>query len=183
MKILERFDCMDTLLTKAEKQAAENILIEYHGIFASHRMDIGMNMEFKAEVISKDEKAIHSQNLPMPIHLKQDLIVKLPLMQKYGIITVLPFSKYASPFLNIERPTDNYVFLWTSPKINIPIADVYNENNHPVGTLSDAAQHFAGNSLLCKLQCSQAYHCLQMADQRSLEMLAFNFSGRIFAYK
>ena len=37
--------------------------------------------------------------------------------------------------------------------------------------------------MFCKLDCSQAYHCLQMADQRSIEMLAFNFAGRTFAYK
>ena len=41
----------------------------------------------------------------------------------------------------------------------------------------------AGKYLVCKLDCSQAYHCLQMADQRSVEMLAFNFASRTFAYK
>ena len=68
-------------------------------------------------------------------------------------------------------------------KINTLIADDYANNNHPVSTLSDAAQHLAGKSLFCKLDCSQAYHCLQMADQRSLEMLAFNFASRTFAYR
>ena len=68
-------------------------------------------------------------------------------------------------------------------KIYSLIADDYTNNNHPVNTLSDAAQHLAGNSLFCKLDCSQAYHCLQMADQRSVEMLAFNFASRNFAYK
>ena len=66
-------------------------------------------------------------------------------------------------------------------KINTLIADDYTNNNHPVSTLSDAAQHLAGKSLLCKLDCSQAYHCLQMADQRSVEMLAFNFASRTFS--
>ena len=47
----------------------------------------------------------------------------------------------------------------------------------------NTAQHLAGKSLFCKLDCSQAYHCLQMADQRSVEMLAFNFASRTFAYK
>ena len=56
-------------------------------------------------------------------------------------------------------------------------------NNHPVSTLSDAAQHLAGKKLFCKLDCSQAYHCLQMADQRSIEMLAFNCASRTFAYR
>ena len=41
----------------------------------------------------------------------------------------------------------------------------------------------AGKKLFCKLYCSQAYHCLQMGDQRSIEMLAFNFASRKFAYR
>ena len=68
-------------------------------------------------------------------------------------------------------------------KINGLIADDYTNNNLPVSTLSDAAQHLAGKSQFCKLDCSQAYHCLQRADQRSVEMLAFSFDSRTFAYK
>ena len=67
--------------------------------------------------------------------------------------------------------------------MNSLIADDCTDNNHPGSTLSYAAQHLAGNSLFCKLDCSQAYHCFQMADQRSMETLAFNFAIRIFAYK
>ena len=97
MKILKRFDWTDTLLTETEKQAVEDILVEYHDIFVRHRMGIGMNTEFKIKLTPKDDKAVYSQSLPMPIHLKEDLIGELALMHKYGIITVLPFSKYASP--------------------------------------------------------------------------------------
>ena len=68
-------------------------------------------------------------------------------------------------------------------KINTRIADDYTNNNHPVSTLSEPAQHLAGKSLFCKLNCSQPYHCLQMVDQRSVEMLAFNFASRTFAYR
>ena len=68
-------------------------------------------------------------------------------------------------------------------KINNLISDDYINNNHPVSTLVDAAQHLAGKKLFCKLDCSQAYHCLPMADQRSIEMLAFNFASRTFAYR
>ena len=63
------------------------------------------------------------------------------------------------------------------------IEDDCTNNNHPVSTLSDAAQNLTGKSLFCKLDCSQVYHCLQMADQRSVEMLASNFASRTFAYK
>ena len=74
-KFLERFDWTDTLLTETKTQAIEDILVAYHDIFARHRMDIGMNTEFKLNLTPKDDKAVYSQNLPTPIHLKEDLIV------------------------------------------------------------------------------------------------------------
>ena len=182
-KFLKRFDWTDTLLTETEKQAIEDILVEFHDIFARHRMDIGMNTEFKVKLTPKDDKAVYSQNLPKPIHLKEDLIVELALMHKYGIVTVLPFSKYASPIFAQRKPNGKLCLLVDLRKSNSLIADDYTNNKHPVSTLSDAAQHLAGMSLFCKLDCSQAYHCLQMSDQRSVEMLAFNFASRTFAYK
>ena len=142
-----------------------------------------MNTEFKVKLTAKDDKAVYSQNLPMPIHLKEDLLVKLAIIHKYGIITVLPFSKYASPIFAQRKPNGKLRLLVDLRKINSLIADDYTNNNQPVSTLSAAAQHLAGKSLFCKPDCSQAYHCLQMADQRSVEMLAFNFASRNFAYK
>ena len=182
-KILKRLDWTDTILAETEKQAIEDILVDYHDIFDRHRMDIGMNTEFKVKLSPKDDKTVYSQNLPMPIHLKEDLIVELALMHKYGIITVLPFSKYASPIIAQWKPNKNLLLLVDLPKINNLIADNYTSNNHPVSALSDTAQYLAGKSLFCKLDCSQAYHCLQMADQRSMEMLAYIFASRTFAFK
>ena len=117
------------------------------------------------------------------IHLKEDLIVELALMHKHGIITVLPFSKYASSIFEQRKPNGKLRLLVDLRKINSLVADDYTNNTYPVSTLSDAAQHLAGKSLFCKLDWSQANHCLQMADQRSVEMLAFNFASRTFAYK
>ena len=104
-------------------------------------------------------------------------------MHKYGIITVLPFSKYASPILAQKKPNGKLRLHVDLRKISSLIVDDYTNNNHPVSTLSDPAQHLAGKSLFCKLDCSQTYPCLQMADQRTVEMLAFNFAIRTFAYK
>ena len=181
--LLKRFDWTGTLLTETEKQAIEDIPVDYHDIFARHGMDIGMNTEVKVKLTPKDDKAVYSQSLPMPVHLKEDLIVELALMHKYGIITVLLLSKYASPIFAQRKPNGKLRLLVDLRKINSLIADDYTNNKHPVSTLSDAAQHLAGKSLFCKLDCSQAYHCLQMADQWSVEMLTFNFASRTFAYK
>ena len=180
-EFLKRFDGTDTLLTETDKQAVEDIPVEYHDKFVRHRKDIEMNTEIKVKLTPKDNKAVYSQSLPMPIYLKEDLNVEFALMHKYGIITVLPFSKYASPIFAQGKPNGKLRLLVDLRKINTLIADDYTNNIHPVSTLSDATQHLAGKSLFCKLDCSQAYHCLQMADQRSVEMLAFNFATRTFA--
>ena len=140
-------------------------------------------MEFKMRLTPKVDKAVYSQNLPMPIHLKEDLIVELALMHKYGIITVLPFSRYACPIFAQRKLNGKIRLLLDLWKTNTLIADFYTNINHPVSTLSDPAQHLAGKSLFCKLDCSQAYHCLQMAEHRSVEMLAFNFPRRTSAYR
>ena len=59
-KFLERFDWTDTLLIETKKQAIEDILFEYHDIFARQRMGIGMNTEFKVKLTPKDDKAVYS---------------------------------------------------------------------------------------------------------------------------
>ena len=104
-------------------------------------------------------------------------------IHKYGIITTLPFSNYASPIFAQRKPNGKLSLLVDLRKIITLMADDYINNNHPVSTLRDAAQHMAGKNFFCKLDCSQAYHCLQMADQQSIELLAFNFASRTFAYQ
>ena len=73
----------------------KEVQVEYYDIFARHRMDIEMNTEFKMRLTPKDDKAIYSRNLPMPIHLNENLIAELAPMHKYGIIrfTSLKISK------------------------------------------------------------------------------------------
>ena len=180
---LSHFDWSDTTLTSDERKAIEEILIEFHDIFARHRFDIGINREFKVKLTPNDDRPAYSQSLPTPINLKDDITVELALLHKYGIITTLPFSKYASPIFAQRKPNGRLRLLVDLRKINNLITEDYANNNHPVSTLSDAAQHMAGKKLFCKLDCSQAYHCLQMADYQSIQMLAFNFASRTFAYR
>ena len=59
MESSKRFDWTDRLLTETKKQAVEDILVEYHDIFARHRMDIGMNTELKVKLTPKDDKVVY----------------------------------------------------------------------------------------------------------------------------
>ena len=182
-QFLSNFDWTDSTLQPEAKRAVENLLVEVHDIFARHRFDIGINTDFKVQLTPLDNRPAYSQSLPVPINLKDDILVDLALLHKYGIITTFSFSKYASPIFAQRKPNGKLRLLVDLRKINTLIADDYINNNHPVSTLTDAAQHMAGKNLFCKLDCSQAYHCLQMADQQSIELLAFNFASRKFAYR
>ena len=181
-KIIENFKWEDSQLGEQDRKDIEDILVEYHDIFARHRLDIGVNHDFKIKLTPKNDQPAYTQSLPCPVNLKEDLTVELALMHDYGIITTLPFSKYSSPIFAQRKPNGRLRLLVDLRKINSLIADDYTNNNHPVTTFSDAAQHLAGKKLFCKLDCSQAYHVLQMADEKSVELLASNFASRTFAY-
>ena len=116
-RFLKRFDWTDTLLTAMEKQAIEDILVEYHDIFTRHRMDIGMNTEFKVKLTPKDDEAVYSRSLPMPIHLKEDLIVELALMHKYVQYCIFPSTR--APYLHKGSPTENCVSVWIYGKSTV----------------------------------------------------------------
>ena len=173
----------DTLLTEPEKEAVEEIPVEYYDVFARHRGEIGMNIEFNVKCTPKDDRAVKRQNQPMVIHLKENLLVALDLMDKAGLITVLHISKYASAIFDQRNPIGKLGLLVDLRQINSLIAGNYTHNNCPVKKLQDAAQHLAVKSLFCKLYCSQVYQWSQMVDKRSVEKLSFNFASRTFAYK
>ena len=59
----------------------------------------------------------------MPIHLKGDLTVELALMHKYGIATVVPFSKYARHIFAQRKPNGKLRLLVDPRKINSLIVD------------------------------------------------------------
>ena len=96
-----------------------------------------------------------------------------------------PFPKTLDqyPIFAQCKPNKRLRLLVDLRKINNLITEDYISNNHPLNTLSDTAQHMAGKKLFCKLDCSQAYICLQMTDYQTIQMLAFNFARRTFAYR
>ena len=119
-------------------------------------MNIGMNTELEVILTPKHNNPVQNRNLSLPIHLKEDLIDEITLMHNYGIIAVLPFYKCASPIFIQRKSSGKLCPLVDLRKINILNADDYTNNNNPVNTLSDAAQHLAGKSFFCKLDCSQS---------------------------
>ena len=118
-------------------------------------------------------------HLLMPNILKEKLIVEFALMHKFGIITVHPFSMYASPIFAQRKPNEKLRILVDVRKVNTLISKVSTNVVHPIRTLTDEAQHLAGRSFLR----FQAHHSLQVLDQNSIEKLSFNFATSTFAYR
>ena len=174
---LKNFSWDDSILTEQEQQKIEALLVNYHMIFERHRLDIGINIDIKIKLTPKHDDPVYAQSLPTPTNMRDDLLVELALMQEYGIITTLPYSKYSSPIFAQRKPNGKLRILVDLRRINHFLKNDYNQHNHPVRTI-----HMAGKKYFCKLDCSQAYHCLQMADEQSIQLLAFNFGSRTFAY-
>ena len=97
-------------------------------------------------------------------------------------MTTLPYSKHCLPIFAQRKPNGKLRILLDLRRINHLLKNGYNQHNHPVTTMADAAQHLAGKRYFCRLDCSQAYHCLQMVDEQSVQLLAFNFGSRTFAF-
>ena len=182
VKFLQNFKWDESLLSPSQQAQVEELLVKYNSIFARHRLDIGMNTDFKVKLTPQHREPVYSQSLPTPTNLKDDLLVELALMKEYGIITTLPFSKYSSPIFAQRKPNGKLRILVDLRRINHLIKNDYGEHIHPVTTVSDAAQHMAGKKYFCKLDCSQAYHCIPMADEQSIQLLSFNFGSRTFAF-
>ena len=144
------------MLQQHEIKRIESLLVKFHDIFARHRLAIGIKEEYTVELIPKNISPAYSQSLPTPVNLKEDILVELASLHKYGNITTLPFSIYASPMFAQKKPNGNLRLLVDLSKINNLISDDYTNDNHPVSTLTDAARHMAGKKLFCKLDCSEA---------------------------
>ena len=103
-------------------------------------------------------------------------------MQYFGLITTLPYSIYSSPLFALRKPSGKLRLLLDLRRVNHLIRHDYNWNNFPISTLEDVGIHLTGKSLFAKLDCHERYYAVKMADPLFVQLLAFNFASRIFAY-
>ena len=124
-KFLSNFDWTRSTLDGDAKQAVDTLSSEFNDIFAPHRFDIRITTEYKVQLTSIDNRPAYSKNLPAPINLEDDILVEVALLHKYGIITTLPYSKYACPMFAQRKPNETICLLVDLRKINTIIGDDY----------------------------------------------------------
>ena len=113
------------------------------------------------------------------------MLVEFALEEKYCIFTTVILASTRLHFSCILNQTGSLEFSLTYEvrRINHLIKHDYNQHNHPVITIDDAAQHIAGKNYIRKLDCSPASECLQIADEQSIQLLSFKFGAGAFAYR
>ena len=176
------FKWENSVLTPEQKVEVERLLVEYSDIFAIHRFDVGYNTELKNKLTPENDMPVYVRCPITPIHLRDELIVELALMHYFNLVTTLSHSKYSSPVF-AQRKSSGKLRISIDLRINHLLRNDYLNTNFPISKMSDASNHFAGKTLFTKLDCSQAYHCVQMADDLSVQLLALNFASRTYAYK
>ena len=107
VKFLQNFKWDESLLSPSQQAQVEELLVKYSSIFTRHCSEIGMKTDFKVKLTPEHEKPLYSQSLPTSTNLKDDLLVEIALMQEYGIITTLPYSKRSSPIFAQRKQTVN----------------------------------------------------------------------------
>ena len=125
---------------------------------------------------------MYTQGPPTPNHYRDEVLVELALLLYWGVITTLKYSKYSSPISAVRDPSGKLRLLVDLRRINHLIQHDYDNHNFPIETLADVSAHLAGKKFFAKLDCSQTYHVLQMADPLSVQLLSFNFLSSTFAY-
>ena len=154
----------------------DDFLVEYHDVFAKHRSDVAYNTELNIKITPAHQPPVFVQSPPAPIHLRDKVLVELALLQYFNNTTTLSHSTYSSPIFVHRNPSGKLRILIDLRRVNHLLRHDYLNSNFPISDVIEATNHFAGKKLFCKLDCSQAYHCVQMADDLSVQLLAFRFS-------
>ena len=116
------------------------------------------------------------------MHLHYESLVELALLQNINIKTRLSHCKYRSTMFVHRKSSGKLRILIDLRRVNHLLPHDYLNSNFHISNMTDATNHYDGKNLFCKLDCSQAYHCVQMAVDLSLQLLTFKFASRTFAY-
>ena len=145
-------------------------------MFAKHRFDVGDNTELKNKLTPEHQLPVFVQGPPAPIHLPDEILIELALLQYFNILTTLSRSKYSCPIFVGRKSSGKLRILIDLRRVNL-LGHDYLNSNFQISNMTDAPNHFAAKSLFCKLDFSPACHSVEMTDEFSVELLALDFAS------
>ena len=159
-------------ITPEEQSTKERFLVKYFHILAHHRRDTGIRNGIKVKLTPKHDELVFAQKLLTPMNLKDKMMVVFALQQEYGISTTSFICKYLTPVFAERKPNGTFRLPVNLRRINHPIKHHYDEQNHPITTNVDVAQHMAGKKYFRKPDCSEACNSLETSDEHSIAVIA-----------
>ena len=141
-----------------------------------------LNFELNVKLTMAHDLPVYLQKQSTPVHLKDEILVELALMQFYRIITLLSNYKHSGPKFEQKKPLERLRSLIDSRRLNHRLRNDYSDGKFLLPNMTDAVHQFAGKTLFTTLDCSQVYQCVQMDDTLSVQLLSFDFSSRRYVY-
>ena len=154
LEFLEQFSLDTCLLIADQKRQLEEFLVEYHDVFDKHRFDVGYNTELKNRLTPEHPLPVYVQGPPAPIHLRDEILIELALLQYINIITTLSHSEYSFPRF-VHRKSSGKLRIFIDLRRVNHLRHDYLNTNFPISNMTDATNHFAGKNLFCRLEISQ----------------------------
>ena len=151
-------------------------------MFAKHRFDVGSNTELKIKLTPEHPLPVYDEGPPAPIYLRDEFLIELALLKNFNIVTTLSHSKYSSRMFVHRKSSGKLRIFIDLRSVNHLLRHDYLNSKFLISIMTDATSHLTGKFLCSKLDSSQSYHCVQTADDLSVQLLAFNFASRTFAY-
>ena len=100
-------------LNADQKRQLEEFLVEYHVVFAKRRSEVCYIAELKIKLTPEHPLPVYVQGPPAPIHLRDEILIELALVQNLNFITTLSHSQYSSPiFVHRESSGKLRFFFW-----------------------------------------------------------------------
>ena len=111
-EFLNHFNLEKTILSLAEREQVEVLLIEFHDVSARHRFDVGGNDHFSVKLTPEHHDPVYTQSPPTPVHLRKEILHDLAVLEFFGLITTPGFFKILdSPFCT-SKTRENCDFWW-----------------------------------------------------------------------
>ena len=87
MEFLKKFSWDTCVLNADQKRQREEFLVECHDVFAKQCFDVGYNAELKIKLTPEHPLPVYVQGPPAPIHLRDEILIELALLQYFNINT------------------------------------------------------------------------------------------------
>ena len=86
LEFFKNFSWETCVLNADQKKQHEEFSVEYHDVFAKHRLDVGYKTELKIKLLTEHPLPVYVQDPPAPIRLRDEILIEAALLH---ILTLL----------------------------------------------------------------------------------------------